>query len=209
MSDNFTGWVFDRGMPRNAGYTSVGVDFGGGGAPVEKNMASFFSRRLNLRESEFAVKRDELEKSAQSGVISLNAKERLSISFRVPELHDALAVLDDCVADLLATWGFSRDRQKEMSQRPETVRPFASYVSGTDYPMEALREDQTGENSARFQIHADGKTSDCKIVESSRSTALDSALCNVVRRLRYRPALNHAGQPMDSIGFLRIRWQLA
>jgi TonB family protein len=155
------------------------------------------------------MNRDELEKAARDQEISLTAKGRLSVTFRVPELHQALAVLDDCVADLLATWGFSRDQQKEMSHRPETVRPFTSYVTIYDYPMEALREGQTGENSARFQIHADGKTSDCKIVESSRSTALDTALCNVVRRLRYRPALNRAGQPMDSLGFLRIRWQLA
>jgi TonB family protein len=205
-NDYLTAWVFSPDA-HNPAYVDLRAGFGGD-RDDKRPMASFFSRKLKLQINEFSVSREELEQAARSGAISLYAKGRISGSFRVPELAKGLAVLDDCVADLLASWGFSREQQADVSAPAKLVGPVSRYVSSFDYPMPALKEGETGDNSARFHVYADGRTGDCKIVESSRSHSLDSAICQVVGRFRYKPALNRSGQPMQTIGFVRIRWQL-
>ena len=208
MTGYLTAWVFEGKDASSPGYSKLRIDFGDGAPAVEAQVAAFFARRLNLRVNEFVMARHDLEKAAKTQMISLHSKGHLDSTFRVPKLHEALIVMDDCVADLVATWGFSREQQSQISRPAKIIGSPNKYVSAFDYPTQALREDQSGENSAHFIIHADGTTDDCKIVESSRSHSLDSELCIVIRRMRFEPALDRAGRPTESMSFQRIRWQL-
>jgi protein TonB len=50
---------------------------------------------------------------------------------------------------------------------------------------------------------------DCSITQSSGSTALDTATCNIIRRrARYTPAKDQAGNPIAGTDSARIRWEL-
>lgn len=209
MSDRFTTYVFESGPKKKVGWVTAELRFGAEVLPIEKQAAIYYAPRLKLRVAELGVKREELDRAAASEVISINAEERLQAAFQVPGLSSALTVLDDCVADLLATWGFSREEQNAMAKMPEPEKPLIKYVSAIDYPTVALRNEETGWNSARYRIDESGRVSDCRIVESSGSRSLDATLCRVVGRFRYRPAIDRAGRPMESIGFVRFRWQIA
>jgi protein TonB len=47
------------------------------------------------------------------------------------------------------------------------------------------------------------------VTSSSGSPDLDDATCrNFIRRARYKPAQNDAGQPMASTSSQRVRWQM-
>lgn len=84
-----------------------------------------------------------------------------------------------------------------------------NWVTTEDYPSRALREEREGVTGIAFDIGADGKTSNCRVTSSSGSPDLDDATCrNFVRRARYKPAQNDAGQPMASSGSQRVRWQM-
>lgn len=84
-----------------------------------------------------------------------------------------------------------------------------NWVTTEDYPSRALREEREGVTAIAFDIGADGKTSNCRVTSSSGSPELDDATCrNFVRRARYKPAQNDAGQPMASTGSQRVRWQM-
>lgn len=84
-----------------------------------------------------------------------------------------------------------------------------TWVTTDDYPSRALREEREGVTAIAFDIGTDGKVSNCRVTASSGSPDLDDATCkNFVRRARYKPAMNDAGQPMASSGSQRVRWQM-
>lgn len=66
-----------------------------------------------------------------------------------------------------------------------------------------------GINSARFAVGTDGKPSGCRIVETSKSRRLDEAVCKAAMRMRFRPAVDKNGQPIDSLMYVRMRWLMA
>ena len=84
-----------------------------------------------------------------------------------------------------------------------------SWVTSDDYPSRALREEREGVTTISFTIGADGKVTNCNVTASSGSPDLDQATCtNFVRRARYTPAKDAAGNAMSTNSSQRIRWQI-
>jgi TonB family protein len=208
MGDGMGIYVLDAPTGQRGEYVGVKIGFGATEPTVDSQMATFDARDLGLRVNETGLDRHHLERALESNLLTLEARKRLNVSFSVPKMAPALKVLDDCVANLLETWGFTRERQATMAKRPEPLKPEVQYVGPEDYPDEALRAGESGQNSARYWIDVQGRVSNCTIVETSKSRSLDSTLCRVVKRIRYRPALEKSGKPMESIGYLRLRWSL-
>jgi periplasmic protein TonB len=68
-----------------------------------------------------------------------------------------------------------------------------------DYPREALRNGLTGQVSVRFTVRTNGRIANCRVVASSGSPLLDATTCRLLtRRLRFRPARNAAGIPIET-----------
>jgi len=78
-----------------------------------------------------------------------------------------------------------------------------------DYPASARRANEEGRAEFRVIIGPDGRVSDCFIMRSSGSAALDEATCNVMYiRARYRPARDADGNPTIDADSGSIRWML-
>ena len=95
----------------------------------------------------------------------------------------------------------------EIAKRAETdlVRLFST----DDYPQAAIRREEQGTVAYKLAINTRGRVSDCAIVKSSGSAALDKASCSILRRrARFDPALDTAGQPVTDTYEGRIRWEL-
>ena len=79
----------------------------------------------------------------------------------------------------------------------------AQWISGglrdSDYPRDALRERLGGTVSVRFTVLTTGRIADCRVTRSSGNGSLDSTTCRLLtERLRFRPATDAAGQPVES-----------
>jgi protein TonB len=79
----------------------------------------------------------------------------------------------------------------------------AQWLSGglqnSDYPRAALRNKLQGRVSVRFTVHTSGRISNCRITSSSGSPILDATTCQLLTdRLRFLPARDGAGRPIDS-----------
>jgi protein TonB len=77
----------------------------------------------------------------------------------------------------------------------------ARWISGRireeDYPGSALRGRSSGTVRIRFVVAPSGRVSQCMIIGSSGSSALDETTCRLIRsRFRYRPARDYAGRPI-------------
>jgi len=208
MSDHVALYIFDPPAKLKGEYVPVKIGFGPGFPAVDANMATFDVRAQKFRYNSTGLARPELERAAASEQISLHADGHLSVAFQVPDLRKALSVLDECVADLLVQWGFSREQQQMLAKLAEPEKPLLSYIKNGDYPDQAIRAGESGLNGARFNIGLNGRAANCKVVESSGSSSLDMTICSVTRRFRFRPAIDKAGQPMESLGYFRVRWAL-
>ena len=90
-----------------------------------------------------------------------------------------------------------------------STTPIVSLFSEDDYPVEAMRLGQQGTVSVDVAISSTGRPSVCTVTTSSGSAALDTSTCNIImRRARYRPALDVEGRPMIGHDVIKIRWAL-
>lgn len=86
---------------------------------------------------------------------------------------------------------------------------LASLVTADDYPAEAARAGEQGTTGFRLTVGPDGLVTDCTIVQSSGSAALDAASCRLMRgRARFDPAKDKAGVPTSDVVTARIAWRL-
>lgn len=85
----------------------------------------------------------------------------------------------------------------------------SNWITTDDYPSRALREEREGVTVVAFEINTEGRVENCRVTSSSGSPDLDEATCrNLVRRARYTPAKDAAGNAMTSSDTRRVRWQM-
>jgi len=133
----------------------------------------------------------------------------LNLSFRLGNISGAMKALQKCERDLLISWGMD-PAVLDSIETPAVIRNgIVSIFSTNDYPGSAIAKGQQGTAGVHFRIGVDGRVSDCRVAETSGSAALDVQTCKIiVRRAHYEPARTKSGEPVPSIGFQRIRWEM-
>ncbi len=80
-------------------------------------------------------------------------------------------------------------------------------ISDEDYPPSSIRNEEAGTAVARFTVGADGRVGDCSA--SGASPALDAETCKlIIRRFRYKAALDANGSPIAETKTQRVTWRL-
>jgi TonB family protein len=84
-----------------------------------------------------------------------------------------------------------------------------TWVTGDDYPSEALMEERQGSVGFVLQVDAKGQVTRCDIASSSGSPVLDTETCRLVLlRAKFQPAKDKRGRPITSQYTGRVRWQI-
>jgi hypothetical protein len=80
-------------------------------------------------------------------------------------------------------------------------------ISDEDYPSSSIRNEEAGTSVATFTIGTDGKVTSCNA--SGASPTLDAETCKlIIRRFRFKPALDTSGQPIAETKSQRVTWRL-
>ena len=80
-------------------------------------------------------------------------------------------------------------------------------ISDEDYPPAAVRNEEAGTAVATFTIGTDGKVASCNA--SGASASLDAETCKlIIRRFRFKSALDASGQPIAETRTQRVTWRL-
>jgi periplasmic protein TonB len=80
-------------------------------------------------------------------------------------------------------------------------------ITNDDYPPSAVRNEESGVSVATFTVGTDGKVASCNA--SGASATLDAEACKlIIRRFRFKPALDANGSPIEETKTQRIRWDL-
>lgn len=78
-----------------------------------------------------------------------------------------------------------------------------------DYPREARRARQQGWVRFRVTVTRRGRATNCVVVESSGSAALDRATCAILPvRARFTPARDAAGAAIEADYWSTVTWRL-
>ncbi|WP_300397640.1 energy transducer TonB [uncultured Sphingobium sp.] len=91
-----------------------------------------------------------------------------------------------------------------------TVRGSAgSWLSDSDYPSRAQREERSGTAGFKLEIGTDGRVTNCTVTSSTGHADLDEATCRLIpRRARFKPAKDSNGNPVTDTYTGRITWRL-
>jgi TonB family protein len=131
----------------------------------------------------------------------------VTTSLALTAVAKAKKALDTCQRDLFVSWGMDRSAVNSIAVFPKAIGGAVSFFTVNDYPDQALRQNAQGTAGVRFWVDKQGRPRDCNAVQSSGSKILDNRTCAViVKRGRFDPARTASGEPIESIGFLRIRW---
>lgn len=98
------------------------------------------------------------------------------------------------------------------TDNPASARPITdagTWVTPSDYPALAMREQREGVTGFLLTIGPDGVPEKCEIVFSSGHADLDATTCQLLsKRARFTPATDAKGKAVTGRYTNRIRWQI-
>ena len=92
---------------------------------------------------------------------------------------------------------------------PSCAVEAESFRTREDYPIESLRNYEQGDVHFILDVDATGTVTACRIEQSSGYPRLDEASCSMlVRRARFKPAVDDNGKPVPSTYRSVVRWRI-
>lgn len=183
------------------------VDFGNG--PVKAWLLEYLSTDGKLLVDQFRIGSAQMAQARSARSVTFHMHGAPDATFELDHIPPLLDGLRDCTADLEKYWnmGGEEDGRIATPARGQLRKLFDSY----DYPAEAMRNRQQGDNQYLLLVDEKGKVAGCHVMLASGVPLLDAMGCAVIKdRARFKPALNAAGQPVRSTVITpRVRWRIA
>ena len=165
----------------------------------------------------------------KSGKVRITYLDKELASFPLDGAAQASAAVDRCLAEIgsrqstatAPAAGPTQPARPGPRTLPSTVPAYllpratplsdpASWQTWADYPVAARREGRQGATTVRITVGLDGRAQKCELIESSGSSDLDAATCDVLRRSgRWKNATDAQGRNLVSAWAVRMRWQLS
>src|SRR5258708_6239304 len=99
---------------------------------------------------------------------------------------------------------------KPSEAKGATIKGDPSFgITNDVYPPSAERNGEEGTTRFAYDITVDGHMANCHVTGSSGSATLDTTTCQLaMRRARFKPAQDAAGNPIASHGGRAIVWKI-
>lgn len=170
---------------------------------------SYFHAYSSAKSRILRVGSDEetLTLSALHDTLSIDAARESRHLFALAGIERARPALNTCLDKLRSMYSVTKaDLAPIMTEPQASVRKF---FSSSDYPIEALRNNQSGIVGVLLWIETDGGVSTCEVIEPIDVPILQQTTCNIFRRRgRFTPAKDAAGKAIRAPMTARIKWQL-
>ncbi|WP_294322025.1 energy transducer TonB [uncultured Sphingomonas sp.] len=156
----------------------------------------------------FYFSREAFESLVGASTFTVRAAGSPTISVALSMGKPVLAALRTCETDLLQHFGYDPVKIAAIAKRAEGANA-AQWITNDDYPTSALNGNRQGVSFIGWTVSPSGRISDCRVLRSSGTPDLDKAACEAIqKRGRYRPALDAAGNPVESYSTRNVRWLL-
>lgn len=142
---------------------------------------------------------------AGAGELQLKAGEEIRARIPLAGARAAVAAHRRCTAQVSREWGIDEAALAALRERPTSTNLFG--LRADDYPPAALRTATQGRVVVRIAVSVEGRATECVTVATSGSRAIDATTCEVIlRRARFRPALDAAGRPVAVRTVSTVTW---
>lgn len=132
-------------------------------------------------------------------------------SVRVPINIPAkvIATLRECEDTTMRTWGIDPVAWRGLKSRPLPAEHIRERFGDLDYPAEALAAAVEADAVTRLDVAADGTVAKCGTVNTGLAKAFEVASCKVLKRAKFRPALDANGQATPAPILYNVRFRIA
>jgi TonB family protein len=154
--------------------------------------------------------RPDLEGLRTAGEIAITSKKGIDERFALPSIGAVLDELDRCNANLREHWNVGETATAKVTQVANPVRELPKLFSPDDYPAQAIDESASGTVRMMMMIDETGTLKDCMVEETSGIATLDAMGCGLLlKRAKFKPALDVAGKPIRSVLTTGITWRIS
>ncbi|WP_373488341.1 energy transducer TonB [Blastomonas sp.] len=134
---------------------------------------------------------------------------RKPLRLKTGSMGDAMAALTTCTDQLLTTWGLDIEKHKSLSRPVTPAANPGKWVLASDYPASAVTNGNNGLVAFRLDVDTSGKPTKCHIQQTLNPDLFQRAVCaTVMKRAKFLPALDAAGQPVASYWANTVRFEV-
>lgn len=185
------------------------VMLGPDGKPIPANYVMYRLPKRGIRLTTISVAQDALSALGDAPSVTLSLRGEQPVAVAPVNTRAALDALVTCQDDLVRGWGLDPNERLTIGTPAKSLVDESVWFQTEDYPSSALLANKEGTVSLLWNIGVDGKVTGCRPVKKSGEQILDEAACAIMmKRGRYRPALDKTGAPMASHGARRVDWRL-
>jgi hypothetical protein len=143
--------------------------------------------------------------SRASRLALADAEGRPLGSWTLPAAARAAEALAACETEKLVEWGADPAALEPGATPPRPIGDPARWLEPRDLGLGDLMTAATVAAVFRLTLAADGRATDCTILESAGSIEIDRGACRaLVRRARYEPARDRNGNAVRSVAIHRL-----
>lgn len=180
-----------------------------GGNAISGQYTQYFLAKDQGRLATIKIPTTALGALADATSISIAVGAQKPVVLGLVKMQSALHALSTCSDDLLRSWHIDPDERSRVATPPQGLPSAGDWISFSDYPPDALAGRRQGTVVIVWTIGTDGRVADCRVVQSSGDTSLDAGACPpLIKRARYKPALDKDGNPIAVHSTRRVVWRL-
>lgn len=154
--------------------------------------------------------RAQLDAEFGKGITYLSFTQRgREVRLDTGSLGPAFDVLNRCTTDLIREWGFDVEEQLTVVKRPAWTN-YAKVIERIQrtYPRQALRRGESAVLRIRVTVDEEGAVEECVLNDVTETRVLKSPACKEMRKAKFEPALNAAGEPVRSFYTTSITYRI-
>ncbi len=132
---------------------------------------------------------------------------RSPIVLETGSLGRVYTIWDQCIDQLIASWGF--DPALKLSGSAQPLTDPATWLSSRDYPHEALRENKDGVVYFRLVVAEDGLPASCAVQRALNEAEFAAHTCKILlKRAKFAPATDQSGKAVKSLFQSSVRFNI-
>ncbi|WP_157696461.1 energy transducer TonB [Porphyrobacter sp. CACIAM 03H1] len=141
--------------------------------------------------------------------LDLRTSIRQPIRLAIGPMLETFGVLGLCGAKLSGILSEAGRPLTGEAKPPVAIKPD-SWLTAVDYPGWLARAQMEGRVTVRLTVDREGRASSCFVTESNKPQLFDDAVClGLMKRARFEPARNAAGEPVASYYFHGISFTMS
>lgn len=149
-----------------------------------------------------------LAKFASAKTIELSQQKLGTVRTPIRSSASAIHALQECEDRKMREWDIDPVQWRQLKAPPIPTEHWSKWLSGLDYPREALSFAVEGSVIARLSVAADGTVSACKVMNPAKYKGFENSACYALKeRARFHPALDTSGNPVASFYVVDIEFR--